>query len=87
MIRNGKKQKSEDGFSLIELLATLAVLSVILLIAVPVFTGSIAEAEQEVCEANRAIIEKHYEMELSLEGDNHSTLLFRKFLIVIDKDL
>ncbi|AIF45574.1 hypothetical protein X953_16580 [Virgibacillus sp. SK37] len=26
-------------------------------------------------------------MELSLEGDNHSTLLFRKFLIVFDKDL
>ncbi|MBD1221312.1 type II secretion system protein [Virgibacillus halodenitrificans] len=64
---------------MVELLAVLAVLSIILLIAVLVFTVSIVEAEKEVCEAKRDIVEKDYEMELSLEGKDHSELLFKDF--------
>ncbi|WP_047983561.1 pilus assembly FimT family protein [Ornithinibacillus californiensis] len=81
------KSKLERGFTLIELLAVLAILGIILMIAVPVYSKEIAEAEEEICEANRAIVKKDYEMNLTFSGNDHSSTLFNQYLQGYDGEL
>lgn len=47
------KQRFDKGFTLGELLIVVAIVLVLVAIAVPVFTGTMAKAEEATCDANR----------------------------------
>ncbi|RKQ34286.1 prepilin-type N-terminal cleavage/methylation domain-containing protein [Oceanobacillus halophilus] len=70
---------NDRGFTLIEVLAVLVILSIILLIAVPTFTASIAKANAEVCHANVEELERAYERYLVLEQLDHEEHFFTDF--------
>ncbi|MFD2044556.1 prepilin-type N-terminal cleavage/methylation domain-containing protein [Ornithinibacillus salinisoli] len=70
------KLKYNRGFTLMDLLGVLAILSIILLIVVPSISSSVEKANREVCYSNIIELERHYEMHLTLDDIEHSETLF-----------
>ena len=54
----------EKGFTVVELLAVLAILSIILSISIPSLRSVIAKSEEKACHANQQLIEEVYQREL-----------------------
>ena len=53
--------KINDGFTLVELLATLVILGLILAISIPSIGSVILTAEERACHSNQQLIEDGYE--------------------------
>ncbi|PXW92014.1 prepilin-type N-terminal cleavage/methylation domain-containing protein [Streptohalobacillus salinus] len=75
-----------DGLTLVELLAVIAVLSIILAVLAPSVSTMIEHAEEEACHIGAVEIERRYEAYLTLEGLDHLDALFLTFLNTIDVD-
>lgn len=62
----------EEGFTLVELLAALVILSIILAISILSIGLVIAKSEERACQANQQLIEDGYERDF-LFGNNDVT--------------
>lgn len=81
------KRKNPKGFTLIELIVTIAIISILLAVAFPKFAGYTKNAEKEVCKMNCRQMEKMYQIYL-IEGDiEHSDEVFNQFLTGYGDDL
>ncbi|MBG9543263.1 hypothetical protein ABE29_10815 [Cytobacillus firmus] len=69
------------GFTLVELLAVIAVLGILAAIAVLSIGGVIEKTRRDVCNANTAEVERQYERHLHLEGVEHSEAAFGQLLL------
>ena len=76
----------KKGFTLVELLAVLAVISLILVVVIPNITGTSNKAKQKMYETKKESILKAYEMCVS-DGETNCdsiSMLIRKKYIVSD---
>lgn len=76
-----KKQRRVNGFTLIEVLIVLVILSIIIAIAVPSVIKVIEKSKKEICYVNQLEIERMYEQFLELEGLDHSGEQFKQFML------
>jgi len=68
------------GFTIIELLATIAILGILIALAVPAVSQVIERSERESCEISVKLVEEYYHSFLLLEGLDHTDALFQFFL-------
>lgn len=73
------QQFKNDGFTLIEVLVSLVILSIITFIAVPSVIGAIEKAKEGTCKANLVQLEGDYEQYILLENIDHSNFLFATY--------
>ncbi len=72
------KLQAQDGFTLMELLVVVAILSIIISIAIPKFSHLQSKASESVCATNREIVLKEYRAYLL--DKEHSEATFNQFL-------
>ncbi len=82
-----KLAKSNKGLTLVEVLAVVVILGILTAIAVPSVIGLIEKTKKDVCKVNRKIVERMYEMHLTIENIDHSDTLFSKTLDEFEGDL
>ncbi|GAE95223.1 late competence protein ComGC [Gracilibacillus boraciitolerans JCM 21714] len=70
----------QDGFTLVELLAVIVILSIIVVIAVPSIGNLVEQSQIDVCEANQQQVARLYQEHMALKGITHSESLFNQFL-------
>jgi prepilin-type N-terminal cleavage/methylation domain-containing protein len=79
-----KKRKrrivNNEGFSLIELIVIMTILSILISIAVPLYKGYVERATQQVCNANCLQLERMYHVYLLMENKEHTAYIFDEFL-------
>lgn len=73
------KNRNGKGLTLIELLAVLVIISIFCLIAVPIFYNLFDRTRAEVCDNNRIMFEREYELYLIDRKLNHSDEAFLDF--------
>jgi prepilin-type N-terminal cleavage/methylation domain-containing protein len=73
-----KNRQSQGGFTLMELLVVVAILSIIISIALPKFNHLQKKASESVCDTNREIVLKEYRAYLM--DKNHSEEVFNQFI-------
>ena len=78
---------SNKGLTLIEVMAVMSILGILTAIAVPSVLGSIEKTKEDVCKVNRKIVERMYEMHITIENIDHSDTLFSKTLDEFEGDL
>ncbi|MDW7668649.1 MAG: prepilin-type N-terminal cleavage/methylation domain-containing protein [Bacillota bacterium] len=84
MKRNITKQKNKKlnkGFTLIELVVVIAIISILSAIAIPRFMNYTAYAKEAVCKTNRGQAERMYEAFLIEKSLNHNDLIFDLFMV------
>ena len=57
-----KKFFNDKGFTLVELMVVVAILAVLSVIAIPLFSNSTAKAEKQTCISNMRTIQSAYMM-------------------------
>lgn len=72
---------------MVELLAVIVILAVITTIAVPVVASIIENSRVKVCNLNALEIERMYEDYLSIEGVDHSDVLFAQYVEQLDSEV
>ena len=72
---------TNQGFTLVELLVVIAVLSIISAIALVSFSGVIETFQAKTCAYSAGVLEKNYEFYLELSDQVHSDDLFKEYLI------
>ncbi len=70
----------QSGFTLVEVLAVIVIVSILAAIAVPAVGYLIEKTEADACVVNRGEIDRLYHEYLVLEGLEHSNVLFLQFL-------
>jgi prepilin-type N-terminal cleavage/methylation domain-containing protein len=78
---------NSKGFTLVEVIAVIAILGILAGIAVPSVIGLIEEARKDVCDANVLQLERVYERYLALESVEHSEFVFEQYLLDYDVSL
>ncbi|GAA0447658.1 hypothetical protein GCM10008983_27140 [Lentibacillus halophilus] len=75
--RMKRKFKQQEGFTLVELLAVLAILGIVLAIAVPSVSGVISSSEDDADESNRELMENAARLanasDIDPKGENGDT--------------
>jgi prepilin-type N-terminal cleavage/methylation domain-containing protein len=74
------KEKS-DGFTLVELLTVMSILTIIIAIAVPSINHLIKQSEINSCQFSVEEISRHYQRHLILSKSVQSEALFDSFII------
>ena len=82
---NGKF--NNKGFTLVEVIVVLAIMSIISLIAIPKYIGIKEEMRKEVCDINCSQLEKMYEMYLTMKNIEHSEEVFKEYLKEYDSKI
>lgn len=82
-----RKVKYEKGFNLIELIIVIAILGIISAVLVPSLLGTTERAKKKVCSVNSIKAEKMYEIYLYEEGEEHSKIIFDKYVQQYEKDI
>jgi len=79
---NAAKNKTfyNKGYTLIEIIIVLAIMTVLVVIVVPVFIGYTGRARIQVCITNCLQLERMYKIYLMLENINHSDAVFTHYL-------
>ncbi|MBM4761466.1 prepilin-type N-terminal cleavage/methylation domain-containing protein [Bacillus sp. B15-48] len=72
---------SNKGFTLVEVLAVVVIISILSAIAVPSVLRLIEKSKADFCEVNRLEIERMYQLNLDLEGKVHSIIEFEEYLL------
>jgi prepilin-type N-terminal cleavage/methylation domain-containing protein len=75
------------GFTLVEVLVVIVIMTVIASIAVPFFLGTMEKVREEVCNENKLRVERSYELHLILEDLVHSYVLFIHHLQLYNKEI
>jgi prepilin-type N-terminal cleavage/methylation domain-containing protein len=81
------KRVNCKGFTLVEVMAVIAILGIIAGIAVLNVVGTIDKSKEEVCYVNLSQLERMYESYLALEGIEHSDLVFVQSLHDFGEDI
>ncbi len=82
--RNITKQKNKKlniGFTLVELVVVIAIISILSTIAIPRFINYTAYAKEAVCKTNRGQAERMYEAFLIEKSLNNNDLIFDLFIV------
>ena len=79
MRRNGTIKKQKKGFTLIELVVVIAILSILAAILIPFISEWIKTAQEEVCTINKIKIGQYYQAQLVLDDIEHRDILFEQF--------
>ena len=69
-----------DGFTLVEVIVAMAILTILVSIAVPLYKVHIERANHVVCNANCVQLERMYHAYLPMENKEHTTYVFDEFL-------
>jgi len=70
----------QSGFTLVEVLAVVVIVSILTSIAVPAVGHLIEIADTDVCEVNRSEVSRLYYNHLYINGVEHSDALFLEFI-------
>ena len=73
-------QCDNEGFTLLELIIVIAILSILAAIAFPSIIGYIEMTNERVCNLNCLELEKTYNTYLEIENIQHTEEIFTKFL-------
>lgn len=72
---------NNEGLTLVEVLAVIAMLGIIAAIAVPSVISLIEKSREDVCEANRLELGRMYRMHMDLEGKEHTHISFQEYFL------
>ena len=75
-----KRKSNRTGFTLVELIAVLAILAILSVILIPVISGFVLKAEEQVCRTNRREMEQIYLAYLTLNQIEHSESMLNQFI-------
>lgn len=78
--RENDKELDNSGFTLIEIIIVVSIITILTAIVAPIFQGCINEIKRVVCETNCSQLKKMYETSLILEGTGHSEAMFIQYL-------
>lgn len=87
IISLGEKQdakkviKINDGFTLVELLATLGILGLVLAISIPSIGSVIKTAEERACHSNQQLIEDVYERMILIDNSDLTFSAYKEDLL------
>ena len=71
-VMSRKSQYDNKGFTLIELVIVIAIVSILVAIAIPSFIGYVETANRRVCNLNCLQLEQSYNEYLAIEKIRHS---------------
>ena len=79
-IKNRCKVNSSNGYSLLELMVVIVILSILVTVSIPLIFNSINKTKQETIRINCLQIERMYETYLIIEILQHSDFIFTQYL-------
>ena len=80
-------KKYYKGFTLIELIIVIAILSILSSIAIPSYAGFRRNAKEKVCNINCSQLEKFYHAYLVLKKDEHTEGLYYQYIQEYGQDI
>ncbi|KAB2953773.1 prepilin-type N-terminal cleavage/methylation domain-containing protein [Heliorestis acidaminivorans] len=79
--------KCSKGFSLIEIIIVIAVISILLTVVTTKLTGATEKMNAKVCNDNSLQVQELYEAYMILEDAEHSSMFFDAFLQEYDGEV
>lgn len=78
--RNVDRKNNNSGFTLVEIIVVIAIMSILFSVIVPSFIGYVERAKEQVCNANSLQLERMYNLHLMMEDTEHTEVLFTQYL-------
>lgn len=76
MAQEGDATRRRSGFTLMEMLIVVAIIAVLVVIAIPVLTGTLTSARKATCEANRRSLKAELAAAAMSAGETDLSLVF-----------